>query len=137
MDPTTEEGVANSRAVIGRVAEYGARGVRQVAPVLDCGDRLGYVHIGESHRGYLGTGNVDFDGLFKALVRVGYSGPVVFESFSFAVVSPTLSRNLGSGVTCGATPTTWAHTPTPTSAVRCAPSRPSPCTDRAPTRSEA
>ena len=46
-------------------------------PVLDVGDRLGYVHIGESHRGYLGTGTVDFDNLFKALVRVGYDGPVV------------------------------------------------------------
>ena len=29
--------------------------------VLAAKDRLGYVHIGESHRGYLGTGNVDFD----------------------------------------------------------------------------
>ena len=143
MDPATEAGVANSRAVIGRVAEYGAGlGVslvlevvnryetnvlntgRQalayldavgrddvavhldsyhmnieesdmVAPVLDCASRLGYVHIGESHRGYLGTGNVDFDGLFKALGRIDYSGPVVFESFSSAVVSPTLSRSLG------------------------------------------
>ncbi|NDD79248.1 MAG: sugar phosphate isomerase/epimerase, partial [Actinobacteria bacterium] len=35
--------------------------------VLAAGDRLGYVHIGESHRGYLGTGNVDFDSFFKAL----------------------------------------------------------------------
>ena len=25
-------------------------------PVFDRGDRLGYVHIGDSHRGYLGTG---------------------------------------------------------------------------------
>jgi D-psicose/D-tagatose/L-ribulose 3-epimerase len=143
MDPATEAGVANSRAVIGRVAQYGAGlGVslalevvnryetnilntgRQalayvdaigrddvavhldsyhmnieesdmVAPVLDCADRLAYVHIGESHRGYLGTGNVDFDGLFKALGRIGYSGPVVFESFSSTVVSPSLSRALG------------------------------------------
>jgi len=65
------------------------------APVLDCADRLGYVHIGESHRGYLGTGSVDFDTFFKALGRVGYEGPVVFESFSSAVVSPTLSNTLG------------------------------------------
>ena len=65
------------------------------APVLDCAERLGYVHIGESHRGYLGTGSVDFDTFFKALGRVGYAGPVVFESFSSAVVSPTLSNTLG------------------------------------------
>lgn len=31
-----------------------------VQPVLDCADKLVYVHIGESHRGYLGSGNVDF-----------------------------------------------------------------------------
>lgn len=65
------------------------------SPVLDCGDRLGYVHIGESHRGYLGTGNVDFDSYFKALGRIGYQGTIVFESFSSAVVAPDLSRMLG------------------------------------------
>jgi D-psicose/D-tagatose/L-ribulose 3-epimerase len=141
--PASEKGLAHSREVIGRVAEYGASaGVslalevvnryetnvlntgRQAlaylaevgrddvavhldtyhmnieesdmtAPVLDCAGRLRYVHIGESHRGYLGTGSVDFDGFFKALGRVGYRGPVVFESFSSAVVSPTLSTTLG------------------------------------------
>jgi D-psicose/D-tagatose/L-ribulose 3-epimerase len=65
------------------------------SPVLDCGDRLGYVHIGESHRGYLGTGSVDFDSYFKALGRIGYQGTIVFESFSSAVVAPDLSRMLG------------------------------------------
>ena len=64
-------------------------------PVLDAGDRLGYVHIGESHRGYLGSGTVDFDPFFRALARVGYDGPVVFESFSSAVVNQDLSRMLG------------------------------------------
>lgn len=56
--------------------------------------RLGYVHIGESHRGYLGTGTVDFDGFFHALGDVGYDGPITFESFSTAVVDPVLSRSL-------------------------------------------
>ncbi len=65
------------------------------SPVLDAGDRLGYVHIGESHRGYLGSGTVDFDPFFRALARVGYDGPVVFESFSSAVVNQDLSRALG------------------------------------------
>lgn len=64
-------------------------------PVLDAGPRLGYVHIGESHRGYLGTGSVDFPAFFRALDRIGYDGPVVFESFSSAVVSPALSNTLG------------------------------------------
>lgn len=62
--------------------------------VLDCGDRLGYVHIGEGHRGYLGSGTVDFTGLFRALRQTGYDGIVTFESFSSAVVDPNLSYTL-------------------------------------------
>ena len=65
-----------------------------VAPVRLVGDRLGYVHIGENHRGYLGSGHIDFGGFFGALVEVGYTGPITFESFSSAVVSPTLSSDL-------------------------------------------
>jgi D-psicose/D-tagatose/L-ribulose 3-epimerase len=56
-------------------------------PVRMCGDRLGYVHIGDSHRGYLGTGTVAFGELFGALAEIGYSGPLTFESFSTAVIS--------------------------------------------------
>ena len=63
-------------------------------PVVQCGDRLRYLHIGESHRGYLGTGNVDFDRLFTAVREVGYSGPVTFESFSSAVVNKELTPML-------------------------------------------
>jgi D-psicose/D-tagatose/L-ribulose 3-epimerase len=62
--------------------------------VVACGDRLGYVHIGESHRGYLGSGNVDFDTFFSALKKINYSGPIAFESFSSAVVDPALSNTL-------------------------------------------
>ena len=65
-----------------------------VEPVLQTGDRLGYVHIGESHRGYLGTGTVGFDSFFAALRRTGYAGPITFESFSSAVVHPELSNTL-------------------------------------------
>jgi D-psicose/D-tagatose/L-ribulose 3-epimerase len=65
-----------------------------VTPVHQCGDRLGYVHIGESHRGYLGTGTIDFDAFFGAVVQSGYDGPVTFESFSSAVVHPELSNQL-------------------------------------------
>jgi D-psicose/D-tagatose/L-ribulose 3-epimerase len=65
-----------------------------VSPVLRCGDRLGYVHVGESHRGYLGSGSVDYAGFFRALAQVGYGGTITFESFSSAVVSPVLSNML-------------------------------------------
>ena len=62
--------------------------------VLDAGDALGYVHIGESHRGYLGSGNVDFDTFFTAIKKINYSGPITFESFSSVVVDPALSNAL-------------------------------------------
>jgi D-psicose/D-tagatose/L-ribulose 3-epimerase len=60
-----------------------------------CGRHLGYFHIGESHRGYLGTGTVDFTAVFRSLARIGYDGPIAFESFSSAVVDPVLSNMLG------------------------------------------
>jgi D-psicose/D-tagatose/L-ribulose 3-epimerase len=63
-------------------------------PVLLVGDRLGYVHIGENHRGYLGSGHLDFTTFFHALAAIDYNGPITFESFSSAVVSPTLSNDL-------------------------------------------
>lgn len=63
-------------------------------PVLLVGDRLGYVHVGENHRGYLGSGHLDFTSFFHALAAVDYRGPITFESFSSAVVSPTLSNDL-------------------------------------------
>ncbi len=62
--------------------------------VLTAGRDIAYVHIGESHRGYLGTGQVDFKGLFNALAAIGYEGPITFESFSSTVVSEDLSNNL-------------------------------------------
>jgi D-psicose/D-tagatose/L-ribulose 3-epimerase len=63
-------------------------------PVLRCGEQLGYVHVGESHRGYLGSGTIDFDSFFTALGDVGYTGTIVFESFSSTVVAPELSNTL-------------------------------------------
>jgi D-psicose/D-tagatose/L-ribulose 3-epimerase len=57
--------------------------------------RLGYVHVGESHRGYLGSGSVDLTTLFRALHDVGYEGPIVFESFSSAIVSEAFTAALG------------------------------------------
>ncbi len=62
--------------------------------VETCARKLGYVHIGESHRGYLGSGTIDFPTLFGALARIGYAGPITFESFSSAVVDPNLSNVL-------------------------------------------
>lgn len=63
-------------------------------PVLACGPRLGYVHIGESNRGYLGSGTIDFPQFFHALAAIDYRGVVTFESFSSAVVNEELSNAL-------------------------------------------
>lgn len=65
-----------------------------VRPVLEVGDRLGYVHVGENHRGFLGSGHLDLTGFLHALGSVGYTGPLTFESFSSAVVAPGLSADL-------------------------------------------
>jgi D-psicose/D-tagatose/L-ribulose 3-epimerase len=65
-----------------------------VSPVLAAGSQLGYVHIGASHRGPLGTGNIDFDSFFGALAKINYTGTITFESFSSAVVDPALSNTL-------------------------------------------
>lgn len=53
-----------------------------------------YVHIGESHRGYLGTGSVPWEPFWRGLVEMGYTGPLTFESFSSAVASKSLSTTL-------------------------------------------
>ena len=65
-------------------------------PVLEAAaaGRLGYVHVGESHRGQLGTGTVPWREFFGALHEVGYDGTITFESFSSQVVHPQLSTDL-------------------------------------------
>ena len=59
-----------------------------------CGNKLGYFHIGESNRGYLGSGTIDFKCLFQCLKENHYQGVITFESFSSTVVSPQLSNTL-------------------------------------------
>lgn len=56
--------------------------------------KLGYVHVGESHRGQLGTGSINWSEFFGALQEVEYGGTITFESFSAEVVHPQLSSNL-------------------------------------------
>jgi D-psicose/D-tagatose/L-ribulose 3-epimerase len=56
--------------------------------------RIGYIHVNESHRGYLGTGSIDFPAFFRALAEVGYAGAVTFEAFSAGVGDPELAQSL-------------------------------------------
>ena len=61
------------------------------AAIRLAGDRIGYFHIGESNRGYLGDGVIDFDRIFDALLDIDYARNITFESFSSAVVDEALS----------------------------------------------
>ena len=61
------------------------------AAIRMAGDKIGYFHIGESNRGFLGDGTIDWPPIFDALVEVGYDRDVVFESFSTAIVDEALS----------------------------------------------
>ncbi len=54
--------------------------------------RLGYLEFCESHRGPLGTGNVDVAAIAGA--ARGYAGPVGFEAFSAALLDPGLAAHL-------------------------------------------
>ena len=50
--------------------------------VESCGkEYLGYVHVCESNRGIPGTGLVPWKEFFTALKAIGYTGPLVIESF--------------------------------------------------------
>lgn len=69
--------------------------VDAVAAIHATGDRLGYFHTGESHRGYMGTGSIDLKAIFQALARIDYKGPITYESFSSRVVGQPLSGILG------------------------------------------
>jgi D-psicose/D-tagatose/L-ribulose 3-epimerase len=61
------------------------------AAIRLAGNKIGYFHIGESNRGYLGDGVIDFDRTFDALLDIGYDRDITFESFSSAVVDEGLS----------------------------------------------
>lgn len=45
------------------------------------GEQLVHFHAVESHRGQLGTGQIDWDDVFSALVDIGYDASVSIETF--------------------------------------------------------
>ncbi len=45
------------------------------------GKHCSYVHISESDRGVPGTGNVDFEDIFRTMKQIGFDGDLVIESF--------------------------------------------------------
>jgi D-psicose/D-tagatose/L-ribulose 3-epimerase len=57
------------------------------AAVRKAGDRVFHVHACENDRGVPGTGQVDWNGVFRALREIEYQGHVVIESFTPEVKS--------------------------------------------------
>jgi D-psicose/D-tagatose/L-ribulose 3-epimerase len=57
------------------------------AAIRKAGDRIFHFHACENDRGVPGTGQVNWQGIFEALVDVGYDGRVVIESFTPEVKS--------------------------------------------------
>jgi len=49
--------------------------------IKNVGSRLAHIHCCENDRGTPGTGNVDWDGVFRALKEIEYDGWIVIESF--------------------------------------------------------
>lgn len=56
-----------------------------------CGERLGYFHVNENQRGYLGSGTIAFAPQFRALARIGYDKTIAFEAFSSSAAGGTLA----------------------------------------------
>lgn len=67
------------------------------------GDKLGYFHFGESNRGYLGDGTINFDLMFDALLDIDYQRDITFRSFSSTVVDEGLT------VACAIWRDTWTE----------------------------
>jgi D-psicose/D-tagatose/L-ribulose 3-epimerase len=65
------------------------------APFAVAGDRLGYIHASESHRGRLGTGAIDWPRLMRTLIGSGYAGAITVETFSSAVLAPGQAADIG------------------------------------------
>lgn len=59
------------------------------AALLNIRDEVNHVHLSESHRGTLGSGQVNWDANFAALREIDYSGWLVIEAFG--VLDPNLA----------------------------------------------
>lgn len=57
-------------------------------PIVQARDVLHYIHMSESHRGLVGSGNVHWDEIWRALAEIEFDGFLVLESF--AAVNPDL-----------------------------------------------
>ena len=64
------------------------------AAIRKAGDRVFHVHACENDRGVPGTGQVDWEGVFQALIEINYLGVVGIESFTPEVKSIARAVNI-------------------------------------------
>jgi D-psicose/D-tagatose/L-ribulose 3-epimerase len=62
----------------------------QAEAIRYAGHHVGYFHVGENHRGVLGTGTIDFAPAFDALLDIGYEGYVSVEAFDSSAIGDNL-----------------------------------------------
>jgi len=60
-------------------------------PIVSTGDLLRYMHCCENDRGIAGTGNINWDAVFKALAKIGYDKWITLESFTPEIKSVAAS----------------------------------------------
>lgn len=58
-------------------------------PIVDTADVLDYIHMSESHRGYVGSGTVNWAEVWRGLAEINFAGSLVLESF--AAINPDLA----------------------------------------------
>jgi D-psicose/D-tagatose/L-ribulose 3-epimerase len=61
------------------------------SPLIAVAELIGYAHVSENTRGYLGSGGVRFGDFFRGLADAGYTGPITFETFSSTQLDPDLA----------------------------------------------
>lgn len=62
--------------------------------LAQCGDRLMHIHLSESHRGTLGTGQVPWAQTFKALAARDYEGWLTVEAFGLSNPDLIMGANI-------------------------------------------
>lgn len=67
---------------------------RPMEALRGCAGVLNHVHLSESHRGALGSGQVDWEGSFDALRDIDYKGWLVIEAFGEGDPKLTAAANI-------------------------------------------
>jgi D-psicose/D-tagatose/L-ribulose 3-epimerase len=53
------------------------------------GSNLKHIHLSENHRGIVGSGQIDFAAIHRALKAISYEGYLMIEGFGYSAAEPT------------------------------------------------